>query len=258
MWVPHTSTKIKFFSSKFTQNLRKCLFFLYFSLQNAGFLKHNKKTGLCKPCFLLALSGLDKGITLDLSILALHILDRDESVCDEPFRHDRGLLGSVDSLDVILNVGRRLRLISQESQDSVLENLLGLDLLGSLLGSAVTSLFSLRFVRGNHLFELCDNFLGNLVGNNGFVGFDSGHFRLSFSHTWQWAPVTFALRGYFSLTFYIYYTGVFRTFQIFCSYFLRESGEVARFSRFTFFSFSLTFYIYYSGILFEFQIIFCC
>ena len=58
------------------------------------------------------------------------------------------------------------------------------------------------------------------------------------------------MRGYFSLTFYIYYSGIFSFLQIsFCSFRFRNGGF--------YFVFSLTFYIYYSEILFDFQILFC-
>jgi len=54
----------------------------------------------------------------------------------------------------------------------------------------------------------------------------------------------------FSLTFYIYYSKIFRTFQIIFFRILRESGGFI-------FIFSLTFYIYYKAILKLFQISIC-
>ena len=61
---------------------------------------------------------------------------------------------------------------------------------------------------------------------------------------------SYLMRGYFSLTFYIYYSGIFSFLQIsFCSFRFRNGGF--------YFVFSLTFYIYYSEILFDFQILFC-
>ena len=54
----------------------------------------------------------------------------------------------------------------------------------------------------------------------------------------------------FSLTFYIYYSKIFRTFQIICLSILAESGGFT-------FNFSLTFYIYYKAILKLFQISIC-
>ena len=54
----------------------------------------------------------------------------------------------------------------------------------------------------------------------------------------------------FSLTFYIYYSKIFRTFQIIFFRILRESGAAL-------FIFFLTFYIYYKAILKLFQISIC-
>ena len=141
-------------------------------------------------CLSSTLSLLGEGVALDLTPLALDVFDlhrasRHKSLCD-----DRSLLRGVNPLNRFNNLGSSLRLISQESQDSVFQLLLSRDLLGSLLSSPVASLLRFSFVCSEQLLELLDNFLSYFVSDNCFVGFNLSHFVLLSPTLRRWAPVT--------------------------------------------------------------------
>ena len=192
-----------------------------------------------RPVFLSGLSELYQRIALDLSALALYFLNGSQAVCDESLDDYGRLLRGVDSLYRLADVGRGHRFGVQHRHDAVLQDLFSRELLSSLLGCPVASLF--------------DNFFVDFAVDNCHVSFDLSHCDLLSPTLWRWAPVTFVIfylmRGYFSLTFYIYYSGIFSFLQIFfCPFRFRNGGF--------YFVFSLTFYIYYSENLIEFQILF--
>ena len=207
-----------------------------------------------RPVFLSGLSELHQSVALDLSALALDFLDGNLAVRDESLYDYGRLLRGIDSLYRTADVGCGHRFGVQHRQDAVFQDLFSLELLSSLLGCSVASLFGLVLMSDDQLFELCDNFLVDFASDNCLVSFDLSHCDLLSPTLWRWAPVTFKIfylmRGYFSLTFYIYYTRIFRTFQIILFSFRAEGRS------FLFYS-SLTFYIYYSEILSDFQILFC-
>ena len=196
-----------------------------------------------RPVFLSGLSELYQRIALDLSALALDFLDGNLAVGDESLDDYGCFLRGVNSLYRLADVGSGHRFGVQHRQDAVFQDLFSRELLSSLLGCPVASLFGLVLVSDDQLFELCDNFLVDFASDNCLVSFDLSHCDLL-------SPTLYLMRGYFSLTFYIYYSGIFSFLQIsFCSFRFRNGGF--------YFVFSLTFYIYYSEILFDFQILFC-